>query len=453
MKKNQVLAIFYGLSLISAVLFGNTGLTWAEDEKWPGWIPKILGLQFAGIYQNMPAFTSPYAGDKSLIYENGKGQDITRTYGLYLGSQVTQNLQAYLDVEMFNGDGLSNGLGLGGYINGDVIRAGSQDLGKAPYLARFFLRYLIPLSPEMTPVERGMDQLPGKDPVSRVEIKLGKLTLTDDFDQNRYANNNRTQFLNYSFLYNPAWDYASDTRGYSLGFTLALVMPAWRLVFGSFQVPSTMNGIDLDPEIYQARGDNLELTLKPNKQGTAVRFLVYRNQSRMGSYEESLAIGRRTNTIPDLVANEKPGREKYGFGINFEQPLADNGETGLFARMSWNNGQNTNYMYTDVDRHISLGVQVSGVHWGRPEDRLGLAGALNGISAEHRSYLEAGGMGLLTGDGRLNYAWERIFEIYYRFQIGRYIQISPDFQYIQNPGYNSDRGPVAVYSLRLRLSY
>jgi high affinity Mn2+ porin len=140
MKKNQVPAHFYVLWVVGALFFGSPGRATAEDEKCPGWIPRILGLQFTGIYQTMPTFTSPYTGEKSLIYENGNGRDITRTYGLYLGSQISPNLQAYLDIEMFNGDGLSSGLGLGGYINGDFIRAGSQDLGKAPYPARFFLR-------------------------------------------------------------------------------------------------------------------------------------------------------------------------------------------------------------------------------------------------------------------------------------------------------------------------
>ena len=420
----------------------------------PSWAPKLLGAQFNGIYQNMPAFHSPYQGEKSLRFDQGFGREFTHTYGIYFGSQLTRWLQAYLDLEMFRGKGISEGLGLGGYVNGDVIRAGPANLGQNPYLARLYLRYLIPLSEERTsPEEPSMGQLPSSEPTSRIEIKFGRLALTDDMDLNRYANNQRTQFFNYAFLFNTAWDYASDTRGYSQGITVSLIKPSWRLTFGSYQVPTTSNGINLDYQIYRARGDNLELTLKPNKLGTVVRLLAYRNMGRMGSYREALDIAAATSTVPDVHANEQPGRTKYGFGINLEQPLTDNGETGLFARASWSDGHTSTWSYTEADRHISAGMQVSGVHWGRIEDHFGIAYGVNGLATLHKQYLAAGGIGMLIGDGKLNYGLEQVFEIYYRIQLGRYVQISPDFQYIWNPGYNRDRGPVQVYGLRLHLSY
>jgi len=270
---------------------------------------------------------------------------------------------------------------------------------------------------------------------------------------NRYANNNRTQFLNHDFLYNTAWDYASDTRGYSYGFITALVQPRWRLAFGIFQEPNTGNGADFDFLNTRELGYNLELTLKPNDAGTVVRLLSYFNESRMGSYDEALALGRSTSTAPDLLLVQKHGGTKYGFGLNFEQPLANDGETGMFGRIGWNDGIHETWTYTESDRHASLGAQVSGEHWARREDRFGIAYGMNGLSTPHKDYLAAGGIGILLGDGKLNYGPEKVFETYYRFQIGRYAQLSPDFQYIQNPGYNRDRGPMDVYSLRLRLSY
>jgi carbohydrate-selective porin OprB len=297
-----------------------------------------------------------------------------------------------------------------------------------------------------------MDQLPSSEPTSRIEIKLGKLAPTDDMDLNRYANNQRTQFLNYAFLFNTAWDYASDTRGYSRGFSVSLVKPDWRLTFGSYQVPKTSNGYFLDNEI-GAWGDNLELTLKPNRFDTVIRLLAYHNRGRMGKYREALDIARATSTIPDVHADEHRGRTKYGFGINLEQPLTDNGETGFFARAGWSDGHTSTWSYTEADRHLSVGVQVSGVHWGRAEDHFGMAYGVDGLSSIHRRYLAAGGIGMLIGDGNLNYGLEQIFEIYYRIQLGRYVQITPDFQNIWNPGYNRDRGPAQVYGLRLHLSY
>ncbi len=424
-----------------------------NPQEFPDWFPKLLGAQYDNIYQNMPPFHSPYQGPNSLSFKNGLGEQVTQIYGLYLGSQLAPGLQLYADGEYFQGNGISNGLGLSGFVNGDVIRAGSSDLPKIPYLARMYLRYYYPLSGETEKLERSMDQLPGQQPVSRWEFKIGKLAVSDDFDLNRYANNNRVQFFNYDFLYNAAWDYAGDTRGYTYGILTALVQPRWRVAFGVYLMPTTANGADFHANDTRALGYNLEFTWKPNDAGTVVRLLTYFNEARMGNYDDALALASQTGTVPSLLDVEKPGGVKYGLGLNFEQPLADGGETGLFGRLGWNDGHDETYVYTECDRHASLGVQLSGIHWGRDEDRVGIAYAVDGLSTPHKDYLEAGGIGILLGDGKLNYGLEQTMEIYYRIQICSFIQISPDFQFIQNPGYNMDRGPVEVYGLRLRLSY
>ena len=430
------------------------GAASAETAPEPAWAPQLLGMQATIIYQDMPAFSNPYEGRNSLTYENGEGHGHTESYGVYLGSQIAPSLQAYLDIEQARGNGISHAVGLGGVTDGDVIRQGSADLGTDPYIARFYLRYLIPLSQEKDPLAtRGMDQLPGMEPASRVEMKFGKIAATDDFDLNRYADNTRTQFMNWGLINNTAWDFAADTRGYSYGLVVAFVEPSWRLAFGSYQVATKANGNEFDGHLDKARGDNLELTLKPNRQGTVVRLLAYHNQARMGDYAEAIATGAASSSAPDITADEQLGRSKYGFCINVEQPLADDGETGAFARIGWNDGRTEDFMFTEVDRHVSTGVQVSGIRWGRTDDRVGIAYVWHGLSPEHRDYLAAGGTGFLLGDGRLNYGLEQILETYYRVQFGPYAQLSPDFQYIQNPGYNRDRGPVEVYSLRLRLSY
>lgn len=423
------------------------------DDSLPEWFPKVLGLEFNGVYQKMPAFHSPYEGQNSLSFQEGHGEDFTQTYALYLGSQLAPRIQTYLDIEWFRGNGISNGLGLAGYVNGDVIRAGPSDLPENPYVARFYLRYIYPLSGETEKVERGMDQLPAVQPVSRWEVKAGKLASPDDFDQNRYANNNRTQFLNYDFLYNTAWDYASDTRGYSYGFVVVLFEPKWRLAFGVYMETNTANGVNFDYTDTGELGYNLELTLKPNDSGTVIRLLSYINEGRLGSYNGALELGRNTSMAPNLTLVEGPGGTKYGFGLNFEQPLADEGETGIFGRIGWNDGNYETWSYTESDRHASIGIQLSGTRWWRKEDLLGIAYGVNGLSNPHQNYLAAGGYGILLGDGRLNYGLEQVWEVYYRIQLGPYVQISPDFQFIQNPGYNENRGPVQVYSLRARLSF
>ncbi len=435
------------------LLAAAAGAARAEPTSEPSWVPRLLGMQFNGTYQNVPGFHSPYEGPNSFRTAGGKGRDFTHVYGLYLGSRLAPGLQAYLDLELFRGNGVSDGQGLGGYVNGDVIRAGSSDLPKSPYVARLYLRYVYPLSPDTERVERGTDQLPGDEPVARWEVKVGRFTPTDDFDLNRYANNNRTQFFNYDFLYNTAWDYAADTRGYGYGIVTALVQPRWRVAFGIFMEPNTANGAKFDYIDTRELGYNLELTLRPNDAGTVVRLVCYFNEGKMGSYDAAIALGRATSSTPDLLKVETQGGTKFGFGLNFEQPLADGGETGVFGRIGWNNGEHETWAYTESDRHASLGVQLAGARWRRKDDRLGIAYAVNALSSPHKGYLAAGGIGILLGDGRLSYGHEQVFEAYYRVQLGRYLQVSPDVQLIRNPGYNRDRGPAEVYSARVRLSY
>src|SRR5208283_2173132 len=215
---------FFAVVLLTAVC----GVASAETASIPAWAPQLLGMQATIIYQDMPAFPNPYEGPNSLTFENGEGHGHTETYGVYLGSQIVPSLQAYLDIEQARGNGLSHAVGLGGITDGDVIRQGSADLGTDPYIARLYLRYLVPLSQETATVERGMDQLPGTEPVRRIEIKAGKMAATDDFDLNRYANNTRTQFMDWGLINTTAWDFAADTRGYSYGFVIALVEPSWR---------------------------------------------------------------------------------------------------------------------------------------------------------------------------------------------------------------------------------
>ena len=422
---------------------------------------QLLGLQYNGVYQTALPFARPYSGPKSF---GTKDTDYTQTGGLYLGSQLTQRLQLYVDTEIFKGDGLSYGTGLSGYVNGDVVRAGSSNLPKAPYPARVYLRYICPLSPETEKVERCMDQLPGEQPVSRWEFKLGKLALTDDFDQNRYANNNRTQFMNYNFLFNTAWDYAADTRGYTYEALAALYQPKWRLAFGIGMIPNTQNGANFDwvnkgYDMVSQLGYNLEYDLKPNNYGTVLRFLAFFNEGRMGDYQSALNLAAETGTTPNILAVEKIGGTKYGFGFNFEQPLADDGDTGIFGRLGWNDGHHESWEYVETDRHASIGVQLSGVHWNRPDDRVGIAYGANGLSNEHKEYLELGGIGMLLGDGTLHYGYEQTFEVYYSIPVCRWpifghdatLTITPDYQLIVNPGYNTDRGPlVDVFGLRMR---
>jgi high affinity Mn2+ porin len=423
----------------------------AETGALPAWMPRFLGAQFTFIGQRLLPFDAAYSGPRSLTRKGDTEQ--TDSYGLYFGSQLTRRLQFYLDAELARGHGVSSAEGLAGITNGDVIRQGSVDLRPEPYVARVFLRYVVPLSHETEPVERGLDRFPSPQPVARLEAKLGKLALTDDFDVNRYASSTRTQFMNWALFNNTAWDYAADTRGYSYGLYLGWIHPRWSLRAASFQMPTFANGNIFDGDLSHARGDNLELTLSPLPEGTILRLLVYENRARMGSYRSAIRRAEEQGGTPDIVADDRPGRRKQGWGLNLEQPLADRGETGAFLRLGWNDGRTEDFVFTEADRHASAGLQAAGRRWGREADRLAVAAVIHGLSNDHRDYLARGGQGFLLGDGRLRYGHEEILESYYRFQAGKLFQVSPDVQYIRNPGYNRDRGPATVLSLRFHFEH
>ncbi len=421
------------------------------QEETPPWRPQLLGAQSTIIGQHLYPLHSPYSSNLSLRTDGDT--QTTKTFGAYFGMALARNLQAYLDFEMFKGAGISNATGLGGLTDGDVVRQGANDLGKGPYVARRYLRYVLPLGDDRREVGRAQDQVPGTEALSRLEFKIGTMAVVDDLDRNRYANSPRTEFQNWSLMNNAAWDFNADTRGFTNGIMVGYIRPHWALRFGVYQMPSEANGQDLDAPLSRARGENLELTLQPGSPETVVRLLTYRNIARMGIYRDAIARGIAQGAPPDIVAEDKDGRKKYGFGINIEQPLADDGETGLFARLGWNDGKTETFAFTEVDRTVTLGAQVAGKRWQRAEDRLGVAYVVNGLSADHRDYLAAGGQGFVIGDGALTYGTERILEAYYRMQLGKYAQLSPDIQYIQNPGYNRDRGPAGVAGLRLHFEY
>lgn len=412
---------------------------------------QLLDAQYTLVDQHQDALRSPYAGPLSLDPCGDTEQ--SHTFGAYFGVPLGAHLQFYFDMEMFKGEGVSGATGLGGLTNGDVIRSGSVNLGKRPYVARRYFRYVVPLGSATETVGRAQDQLPGTQAAQRIEIKLGKMAVNDDFDKNRYANSTRTQFMNWSLWNDSAWDFAADTRGYSNGAMVAWADAGWTLRYGIYQMPREANGQTLEWPLARANGQNLELTVQPQPDGWALRLLAFRNTARMGIYRDAIAAAQAAGKLPDIVADDRDGRHKTGFALNGELPLADGGDTGLFARYGWNDGKTESFAFTEVDRAASVGAQLSGAHWRRAQDRLGIAFVDEALSADHRDYLAAGGSGFVLGDGRLNYAQEQIAEAYYAFQPVAHITLSPDLQYIRNPGYNRDRGPAKFAGLRLHLEY
>lgn len=417
----------------------------------PGYfVPQLLGAQYTLIGQWQDSIHSPYSGPKSL--DAAGNHERTHTFGVYFGMPMTARLAAFFDVEMFRGEGVGGSTGLGGLTNGDAIRGGGT-LSRYAYVARGFLTYDIPLGDTTTKVKRKMDQLPGDRPNDRLEFKFGLLGVNDDFDQSRYASTARTQFMNWSFLNSPAWDYAADTRDYSIGGVVTYAKGSWIWRYGVYQMPSKANGSHLEGPIYRANEQDLQVTWQRSPDSATIWFLAYRNRAAMGIYDEALRIGELNQTTPDIQADDRDGRHKYGFAVGTDVPLADSGDTGLFARGAWNDGHTESFAFTEADRTGSIGGQLSGIHWSRSDDRLGIALAINGLSQPHRAYLAAGGSGFTLGDGALAYGTEQIAEAYYAARITSFAIISADFQLIHNPGYDRDRGPARFLGVRIHLEY
>jgi high affinity Mn2+ porin len=433
--------------LLAAWLMATPLLARADEEKL--FIPQWLGAQYTFVDQHQYSLHSPYQGDLSLHPQGDTER--SHTFGAYFGVNLPLHLQFYFDVELFKGEGVSGATGLGGLTNGDVIRSGTAGLPKKPYVARRYLRWSLPLGDETDDVERGQDQLPGKEATRRVDVKVGKMAASDDFDKNRYANGTRTQFMDWSLFNNTAWDFAADTRGYTDGVMIAWVNPTWTLRYGIYRMPYEANGQKLVSSLGDSNGQQVELTLQPQPDGWALRFLAFRNQARMGIYRDAIATALATGQRPDILADDAPGRHKYGFTVNGELPLADHGDTGLFMRAGWNDGRTESFVFTEVDRSLSGGFQLSGSHWARPDDHISVALAIDRLSSEHRDYLALGGQGFVLGDGRLNYGREEIIEAYYSYSPIKHLTLSPDVQYIRHPGYNRDRGPAHFVALRAHL--
>jgi len=346
------------------------------------------------------------------------------------------------------GGGISDALGLAGFTNGEVIR--NPAIGQDPYIARAFGRITVPLAARGPSIDADFHQLPGSPPASRLVITGGILSTTDLFETNRYANNTRTQFLNWALITDTAYDFAADTRGYTRGIAGEWDTERFAVRLGIFQMPTVANGPDLDGDLIDAHGDQLEVDVPlalPWRQPAVLRFLAYDNHANMGNYDRSIALAKNNGGTPDITATRTQGAVKYGFAFNGELPLSADGATGLFARAGWNDGQTESFCFTESDRAVSLGAQIGGDFWGRVGDRIGLGFAMNGLSKPHRDYLALGGLGFILGDGRLDYSPELILETYYRLQIG-FLGLTLDYQFIADPGDNRARGPVSVVGLR-----
>jgi high affinity Mn2+ porin len=401
------------------------------------------------IRQQHPSFPAQFSGPNSFV--SASEHATSRVETLYTGFQITNSLEILCDVESAGGAGLSSALGIAGFTNVDVVR--NPTLGEAPYISRVMLHYTIPLSGETTEATRNPLALASTVPVRRLELRIGKMSTVDFFDLNSAGSDSHLQFMNWAAVNNGAFDYAADTRGYTYGFVAEYYAKAWAARFGEMLMPTVANGIALDWNMARARGENFEVEYHAEflpKRTSIVRALAFVNHAAMGSYREAIdGFLSGKDSVPDVTLYRQQGRVKYGFGLNAEQELAPS--LRVFGRLGWNDGANESYAYTEIDRTAEVGADLRGNRWHRPHDKIGAAYVVNGISGDHRRYLQLGGLGFILGDGGLNYGLEKIFETYYTAHVWRGISVAADYQHVANPGYNRDRGPASVVGFRIHI--
>jgi high affinity Mn2+ porin len=289
---------------------------------------------------------------------------------------------------------------------------------------------------------------------NRLTLSLGRFSLGDFFDGNAYTHDAHTQFLGWGLIGSGAWDYPADTRGYTWGLVADLRYGRFSVRYGLALEPVYANLLALEWHIEKSRGMVLELETRYEigARPGVVRALGFLNDARMGSYSAALAAfaaGRVPR--PDVTASRAYGRLKGGFAVSAEQELLS--WLGIFARVSFNDGQNETWAYTEIDQSLAIGALLKGQRWRRPDDTVGAALVVSGLSDVHRRYLAAGGYGFIIGDGRLRYAPELVGELFYQAQLTGYVALSAHYQPIGNPGYNQDRGPVHVLTLRAHAAY
>jgi high affinity Mn2+ porin len=406
------------------------------------------------IFQTHPPFSAEYSGTNSLSPNYQKAT--SRVLTLYTGVRLNNSTEILVDIEEAGGSALSLGLGLAGNTDLDIVR--NPLLSKEPYLARGMIHKVFALSKDKVENQRSSLSLFEELPRRRLEVRFGKFSMPDFFDINSVGSDTHLQFINWTTDNNGAYDYAADTRGYTVGATADFEDRNWGFRFAEALMPKVANGIDLVYRPWQVHAENFEYELRhgvPKKAGV-VRLLAYTNYANMGIYRTAVQefedhTAPTPELIPEITNHPWHITRKYGFGFNFEQNLLPN--LTAFARVGWDNGKTESFAYTEVDQTVAWGLGANGAWWHRKQDRAGIALVSNAIKKDHQNYLADGGLGFLLGDGALNYGRENIVESYYTVHAWRGIYLAPGLQHIVNPGYNRDRGPVLVPSFRAHVEF
>lgn len=415
----------------------------SSTERWN------LYYQATSIGQRHATFDAPYQGPLSL--QDHPENVVSLTTTLFFGLQLGSNTQFYFDPEIAGGRGFSGVNGIANAPNGELPRVATAT--PKPYIARLYISHDFGFGSEKEHFDSEANQLAGDRPMTRYTVTAGRFSLTDFFDNNSYTHDPRSQFMAWGVMYNGAWDYPADTRGYTWGMVHEFHTRHWSVRYGSAAEPKKANGPRFDRRLFRDRGDVFEGERRFSL-GTypgAVRVLGYLNHTDSGSYGDAVRLAEQTGTTPDVTAVRHAGTMKYGFGVNIEQEISR--DVGFFIRLGWNDGKTQDFAFTAIDRLASGGVQVKGTKWRRKEDVAGTSFTASGISGVHALYLSRGGLDFLIGDGKLNYAPEYLWESYYNAHLFRGFFATFDLQDVGNPAFNHDRGPVWIEAIRLHMEF
>jgi hypothetical protein len=409
-------------------------------------------FQLTIINQSHSGFKAAYSGMNSLADSVETGATSITT-SLFFGRRLWKGAAVYVDPELSGGRGLSYALGVAGALNGETYRIG--DPSPVISLARVYYQQMIPLDhSSYEKIDDGNNQLAGAVPANRIVITGGKFSMSDFYDKNIYSHDPRSQFMNWSLMSNGAWDYPANTKGYTEGLMVEWINPSWELRLSSVAVGKIANHPQMEYVFGKAHSETAEFirNISINKRPGSIGLIFNYTASRAPSYQQGLDALKTGNTdVLNVISGNAEattfGGSKTGLCLNLQQALTD--DLGFFARAGWNDGKHVTWAFTEIDQTISAGLSLKGAGWKRKNDIVGLAQVINGISADHRAFLKAGGNGFIIGDGALNYGHEAITEFYYNARLTESLFLTFDYQLVVNPGYNKDRqGPVHVFGVR-----
>ncbi|KAB7785501.1 carbohydrate porin [Methylorubrum populi] len=424
-----------------------------EEDEPPKDARFSLHGQTTFVNQGVTGFRAPYRGPQSLVPDQAQA---TTTATLFLGLKLFEGTELYYNPEFSQGFGLSRTLGIAGFVNGEAQKAGAP----FPKLRsnRYFVRQTFGLGGETEAVPDGPNSIAGTRDVERITVIAGKFALGDFFDGNVYAHDPRVDFMNWGLWASAAWDFPANLPGFTQGVMVEYNRADFAVRAAYTQVPKEPSSDVLDPRVFERAGAVIEFeerhTLPLLDQPGRLRLGLFSNVGNTANFRQVVAL-TQSGAFADIntaAAATREPRRKSGAYLNLEQALT--ADLGLFARASVNDGRNESLSFTDIDGSVSGGLSLKGTAWGRPQDTIGLGAAANRISPSHRAYFANGGLGLLIGDGRLDrYAPERAVEVYYALNLTKAVTMSFDYQHVENPAYNRDRGPADFIGTRLHTDF